>query len=140
MDLPEHDAPTQRYTRSVTLTHSPGFQSRYDFEVESRLVVVALTGNLDSGAVEGLHPQIQELVRAGYRRFVIDMMGLEYLGSLGLRLIVGLANQLKADGAVALCNATAGVRSVIELTKVDQVLKTHATREKATLAVRNACV
>ena len=35
------------------------------------IVIVSLTGNLDPRAVEDLHPQIQELVRAGYRRFVL---------------------------------------------------------------------
>ena len=60
------------------------------------------------------------------------------MGSLGLRLIVGLANQLKRDGTVALCELAAGVRSVVEMTKVGQVLKTYPTRDEAVAAVAAA--
>jgi anti-anti-sigma factor len=139
MDSPEYDSPTRTIKRILLVNTSPGFTSRFEIDDETRVVVVSLTGNLDSVAVEELHPQVQELVRAGYRRYVFDMAELEYVGSLGLRLIVGLANQLKGDGAVAICHATAGVHSVIEMTKVDQVLRTFANREDAAEAVRKAC-
>ena len=139
MHLPEADPPTRAVKRILSVNTSIGFTSRFEIDDDTRVVIVSLTGNLDSVAVEEFHPQVQELVRAGYRRYVFDMMGLEYVGSLGLRLVIGLANQLKSDGAVALCHATGGVRSVIEMTKVDQVLRTYATREDASEAVRRAC-
>jgi anti-sigma B factor antagonist len=139
MHPPEYDLPTRTIKRILHVNTSPGFTSRFEIDDDTPVVVVSLTGNLDSVAVEELHPQVQELVRAGYRRFVFDMMELAYVGSLGLRLIVGLANQLKGDGAVAMCHATAGVRSVIEMTKVDQVLRTFATRDEAAEAVRKVC-
>ena len=139
MHPPEYDSPTRTIKRILHVNTSRGFTSRFEIDDDTRVVIVSLAGNLDSVAVEELHPQVQELVRAGYRRYVFDMMGLEYVGSLGLRLIVGLANQLKGDGAVALCHATGGVRSVIEMTKVDQVLRTYTTREDAAEAVRKAC-
>jgi anti-sigma B factor antagonist len=113
----------------------PPFGSRFEIDDDTRVCVVALTGSMDSVAVDDLHPQVQELVRAGYRRFVFDMLGLEYVGSMGLRLLVGLANQLKGDGGVALCELAAGVRSVIEMTKVNQVLRAFPSRADAVAAV-----
>jgi anti-sigma B factor antagonist len=111
------------------------FTSRFEIDDLTRVCVVTLNGQLDPVAVEDLHPQVQELVRAGYRRYVFDLSGLEYIGSLGLRLMVGLANQVKGDGSVALCDLTAGVRSVIELTKIDQVVPTFHSRAEAVGAV-----
>jgi anti-sigma B factor antagonist len=111
------------------------FGSRFEIDDRTRVCVVALTGKLDSSAVQDLHPQVQELVRAGYRRFVFDMRELEYVGSLALRLFVGLANQLKGKGAVALCGLRAAVRSVVEMTKVDQVLRAYPSRAEAIEAV-----
>jgi anti-sigma B factor antagonist len=123
-------------TRTGPVDTAPRFTSRFEIDDATRVCVVSLTGNLDSAAVEELHPQVQELVRAGYRRFVFDMQGLEYVGSLGLRLLVGLSNQLKGDGGAAMCELRAGVQSVMEMTKVDQVLPAFATRAEAVEAVR----
>ena len=112
------------------------FTSRFEIDDDTRVCVVTLAGNLDPEAVEDLHPQVQELVRAGYTRYVFELSGLEYIGSLGLRLVVALANQVKGTGSVALCDLTDGVRSVLELTKVDRVLPMFHSRAEAVGAVR----
>lgn len=112
------------------------FGSRFEIDDDARVCVVSLTGKLDPVAVDDLHPQVQELVRAGYRKFVFDLAGLEHIGSLGLRLLVGLAHQVKDDGAVALCDLGAGVRSVVELTRINRVLPTFASRSEAVESVR----
>jgi anti-anti-sigma factor len=112
------------------------FTSRFEIDDATRVCVVSLAGKLDPVAVEELHPQVQELVRAGFRKYVFDLSGLDYVGSLGIRLLVGLAHQVKGDGAVALCELRDGVRSVVELTKIDQVIPAYPTRAEAVDAVR----
>ncbi len=113
---------------------TPAFASQFEFTPDNRAVVIALIGKLDPEAVEELHPQIQEVYRAGLRRFVFDLTNLEYAGSLGLRLLVGLQNQVKGEGAVAVCNPTDEVRSMLEMTKLMQLLPEHATRAAALAA------
>ena len=110
------------------------FSSRFEIDDATRVCVVTLAGNLDPEAVDDLHPQVQELFRAGYRRFVFDMASLDYVGSLGLRLLVGLSNQVKGEGSATLCHMRDGVRSVIEMTKLDLVLPTFPSRAAAVAA------
>jgi hypothetical protein len=62
--------------REREMSSHPIFTSRFEIVDESRIVIVSMTGDLDPRAVEDLHPQIQELVRAGYRRFVLDLSAL----------------------------------------------------------------
>ncbi|MCI0700441.1 MAG: STAS domain-containing protein [Planctomycetia bacterium] len=114
----------------------PPFASQFEFAPDNSVVVITLMGKMDTEAVEELHPQIQEVFRAGVRRFVFDLKHLEYASSLGLRLLVGLANQVKGEGAVAMCNPVGAVRSVLEMTKVNQVLPEHPTRAEAVAAIR----
>src|SRR5262245_57050845 len=109
----------------------PKFSSRFEIDDQTRICVVSLNGHLDPTAVDDLHPQIQELVRAGFRRFVFDLSRLDHFGSLGLRLMVGLANQVKEDGAVVLCSVSDKLRSVFQITKTDQVLRTYPSRQDA---------
>lgn len=113
------------------------FTSRFEIDDASRIVTVSLTGNFDPVAVEDLHPQVQELVRAGYRRFLFDLSQLQHIGSLGLRLLVGLHNQLKPDGAVALCALSGKIQSIVDLTKVNHVLRIYANAYDAADALRS---
>jgi anti-sigma B factor antagonist len=112
-----------------------GFTSRFEIDENTRICVVSLTGHLDPEAVEDLHPQVQELVRAGFQRYVFDFTKLQHIGSLGLRLLVGLANQVKGSGAVVLCSVPTAMRSIFEITKVDQVLRIYPNRHAAEDAV-----
>ncbi|MBN9121077.1 MAG: STAS domain-containing protein [Planctomycetes bacterium] len=113
------------------MPQSPAFGCRFEFTPDNGTVVIALSGKMDPEAVEELFPQIQEVFRAGVRRFVFDLSGLEYSGSLGLRLMVGLQNQVKPDGKVAVCAPNEAVRSMLEMTKLTRVLPSYPTREAA---------
>ena len=115
------------------------FTSRFEIDDDSRIVVVSLTGDLDPRAVEELHPQIQELVRAGYRRFVFDLAALDHLGSIALRLLVALAkqvSQVRGEGAVALSGLHERIETLIEMTGVDRILTSYPTRDLAMAALR----
>jgi anti-anti-sigma factor len=114
----------------------PAFACRFEFTPDNRAVVIALAGKLDPAAVEELHPQIQEVYGAGVRRFVFDLSRLEHAGSLGLRLMVGLANQVKGEGAVAVCNPTEAVRRVFEMTRITDVLREYPSRAEALAAIK----
>lgn len=116
----------------------PDFTSRFEIDDLTRIVTVSLTGNLDPAAVDDLHPQVQELVHAGFHHFVFDLSALNHVGSLGLRLMVGLQNQVKDRGAVVLCALSATTTSIVQLTKVNRVLRTYRTRVQAVDAIKNA--
>ncbi len=113
------------------MSDAPAFECQFEFTPDNRAVVIALTGKLDPEAVQELYPQIQEVFRAGLRRFVFDLSDLEYAGSLGLRLMVGLQNQVKPDGRVAVCGPSGAVRSMLEMTKLTQVLPEYPSRDTA---------
>ena len=117
------------------MSKQPTFACQFEFTPDNRAVAIALMGRLDPEGVEELHPQVQEVYRAGVRRFVFDLTHLEYAGSLGLRLLVGLANQVRGEGTVAVCNPTAAVRSMLTMTKLTQLLPCYETREDALAAV-----
>jgi anti-sigma B factor antagonist len=113
------------------------FTSQLETDEHNRLCVVTLTGNFDPVAVEELQPQIQELVNSGFRRYVFDLSQLQHIGSLGLRLLVGLHNQMKGNGAVVLCSVSSRVQAILDLTKVRNVLQQYSSRADAVDAARS---
>jgi anti-sigma B factor antagonist len=119
------------------MSSHPIFTSRFEIVDESRIVIVSMTGDLDPRAVEDLHPQLQELIRAGYRQFVLDLSALDHLGSLALRLFIALAKQVKDGGGVVLCDPSERIAFLISLTNVDRILKVYPTRDLAIAALHN---
>ena len=113
------------------MPESLAFTSQFEFTPDNRAVVIALAGKMDPEAVAELHPQVQEVYRAGLRRFVFDLSDLVYAGSLGLRLMVGLQNQVKGKGGVAVCAPSDAIRSILEMTKLTAVLPPYPTRAAA---------
>src|SRR5262245_25507858 len=124
-------------SKERAMNNRPTFTSRFEIDDESRIVVVSLAGDFDPSAVEELHPQIQELVRAGYRRYVFDLAALDHLGSIALRLLVALAKQVRGEGAVALSGLHGRIETLISMTSVDRILTSYSTRDLATAALRN---
>jgi anti-anti-sigma factor len=116
------------------MPNPPEFVCRFEFTSDSTAVVVVLGGRLDSEAVEELHPQIQDLYRAGMRKFAFDLSGLDHAGSLGLRLLVGLQKQVKGQGRVVLCGSNDAVRAMFQMTKLNDILPEFPTRDEALAA------
>jgi len=81
--------------------------------------VIALTGELD---LDGAHRVAQELQRAeasDVRRIVLDLSGLQFIDSSGIRLILAADARSRMDGdRLALIRGPQPVQRVFELTGV----------------------
>ena len=107
-----------------------------ELDPESRVMVIYLAGKLDPLATEELTPEVDKAYQTGVRRFVFDLSRLEYVGSLGLRLFVGLHNRVRGQGAVALSSVSPGVLTILNMTKLNQILRFYPTRHEAIDAIR----
>jgi len=107
------------------------FASHFEFNSDNTAVIITLVGRLDPEAVDEIYPQIQDVYRAGVRRFVFDLSKLEHAGSLGLRLMLGLRNQVKGEGQVALCTLSEPVRSLFRMMRLHEVLREYPSRAEA---------
>lgn len=113
------------------------FETRTD--PSGAVCVVELVGKLDPEGSELLGPGLTGLFDAGHRRFVLDLSRLGYVGSLGLRVFLTLHNKLKTlGGAVALAAVSAPVAQILELTRVNLLLRRYPTVGEAVDAVRSA--
>jgi len=79
-------------------------------------LVVAPAGRLDSVSSGELERRLVGHLDAGERRLVVDLAGVEYISSAGLRVLLLLAKRLKPPaGALVLCGLGPSVRTVLEL-------------------------
>lgn len=96
------------------------------------VLVVAPTGRVDTTTSDDLERRLLRHVEAGERRLVIDMVGIEYISSAGLRVLLLLAKKLRAaEGELVLCALGPAVRQVFELAGFLPIFRLEASREQA---------
>jgi len=73
--------------------------------------ILGLSGRLDTETAVDVELALQDLLGAGERQFLIDLAGIGYVSSAGLRVLLGLAKQLEGGkGTLRLCGLNASVR------------------------------
>jgi anti-anti-sigma factor len=77
--------------------------------------VLRLSGRLDTETSADFELAAHDLTQAGERRFVVDLGGISYVSSAGLRVLLALAKQLGSSGTLRLCSLAPSVRQVFDL-------------------------
>lgn len=110
----------------VDVTTSPG------------AVIVAPRGRIDHETADAfaaaLEPHLARC-KADAPALVIDMSGIDYVSSVGLRALMVAAKQAEAQaGRIALAALTPMVSEVFEISRFDMVFKVHASVAEALAA------
>ena len=100
-------------------------------QAEGHTRVVA-TGRLDGTWSDHLAKALDELVRAGHDQHVLDMSGIVFVSSLGLRCLLTAYKRLKAvGGSFIVEQPTEAVREVLEMAGMAGMLLAAAPAAKA---------
>lgn len=107
-------------------------------------VVLFPVGRIDHATADTLRDAIAPYVgpsAAGRDRVVIDLSGVEYISSVGLRVLMVASKEAKAHGrALAVCGLQPVVREIFEISRFNLVLKVFATLREALTAVSAAAL
>jgi anti-anti-sigma factor len=116
-----------------TLRESPAYVTE---QREGNVVVLEVSGRLDSAGAAAFEEELLGRVAAGDRHIVVDCSDLRYINSAGLRVLLVAAKRLSADGgAIALAAASGQMRSVVEIVGFDSVFPVCDSVEEAKAAV-----
>jgi len=82
-----------------------------------------LQGRLDAAAVDRIEVKINASAVAPGRDLLVDLSAVEFVASLGIRLLITAARSLKAKGArMVLFGAQPLVHEVLEHVAIDQIV------------------
>lgn len=97
----------------------PGFDCELHHEGDAARV--APSGELDVATVEIIDRRIEEALAGGVRRLVLDLSGLTFMASSGLRLVLRLAEQSDRENGfdLGVVRGPRQVHRVFELTRTD---------------------
>ncbi|MBE7323520.1 STAS domain-containing protein [Nocardioides sp. Y6] len=104
-----------------------------DTTVHGDHVVVRCEGRLTMVAAPSLRSTVENCVAEGHPRVVVDLSPTTFVDSSGLGALVnGLKATRVAGGDLRIAGAPEQVRSVLQLTNLDRVLKPYADVGEAT--------
>lgn len=113
-----HDPPqvTTREPNPLTGEFEP---FRVDVEPARDSVRVAPVGELDIATVDKLGAEVARLRESGFNRIVLDLRGVRFLDSTGLRLVLELDAAARADShELCLIRGADVVHRIFEVTQV----------------------
>lgn len=83
---------------------------------DGKSLIVALSGRLDVVNAPRFESSMLEEVQRGETSFILDLAGLDYISSAGLRALLVLAKRVQAQqGQLLLCGLCGGVREVFDV-------------------------
>jgi anti-anti-sigma factor len=94
--------------------------------------IVAPLGDIDMSNSTHLRASIRPILKEDISKIVLDLQGVPYVDSSALgTLIEGLQLANQAAISFILCNLNESVRSIITLSKLDQIFTIHSSKEDA---------
>ena len=101
-------------------------------ELQDGVRILALSGRLDTETAADVELVLQDLLAAGERRYLVDLAGIGYVSSAGLRVLLALAKKLDGGkGELKLCGLNASVRQVFDMTGFSKLFAIFPTRDAA---------
>ncbi|EJG07356.1 anti-sigma-factor antagonist [Methanofollis liminatans DSM 4140] len=94
--------------------------------------VVSVTGRIDAASAGLLDTELSGLIEGGERTIIVDMGGLEYISSSGLRVLLAAKKNLKkVGGDLSIAALKPFVREVFEISGFLRIFSVHDTVEEA---------
>ncbi len=101
-------------------------------ERRDAIFIVAPVGRVDSNTSSALEAVV--LAHAREARLLVDLSGIEYISSAGLRVFLMLARRVKeAGGRLVLCGMGASVRQVFDLAGFTALFAVETSVEQSLL-------
>lgn len=106
-------------------------------QAQGDVTVLTLQGKLDAVTAPAFEQKVRALVDGGVTRLVVDLAGLDYISSAGLRGLLLLNKMLKAKaGRACLAGVQGNVRSVFEMSGFSSIFEVRDTAAAALETLR----
>ena len=101
--------------------------------------VVHIEGRLDLPGADAMEIVMQQRLSAGGQRLVLNLAGVGYISSAGLRFLLILVKKIQSvNGILVLCCLSSNVLNIINMSGFNQLLKICETEEQAVAVAASA--
>jgi len=101
-------------------------------ESSNGITLLELQGRMDIMGVNEIETKFAAYCSGENVRVIVDMSGVDYLASIGIRLLITNAKSLKSrNGKMVILNPVPDVLSVLEITDIPAIIPVYSNRESA---------
>lgn len=99
---------------------------------EAGALIATANGRIDSRNAQEFEQTMSEAIGDGASIVILDLAGLSYISSAGLRAILVTAKTLrKREAKFALCSLQSAIKEIMEISGFDQVIAIHPSKADA---------
>jgi anti-anti-sigma factor len=103
-------------------------------EKRGKVQIIGLRGRLDAVTSPDVEKRLLAMVAQGNVRIALDLSGLSYISSLGLRVLMAVAKQVRAGGGrMALATLTDTVQEIFKLAGFMELFSVFQTVDEAAI-------
>ena len=122
----------KRLAGGMTEKQRGGKEMQVSTRTEKDVTIVAIAGNLDSNTSAEAQRSLDAILTGGARKIAIDFSGLDYVSSAGLRVMLGVAKQLRASGgALRTFGLNDSVKEVFDISGFSAILSVFPSEADA---------
>lgn len=95
------------------------------------LIITPKVKRIDASIASDFKAKLIDFLDNGDKVIVINLSQVDFIDSSGLGAMVLILRRIGTDGKVKLCKLNESVRSIFELTRLDEVFEIHKSEEGA---------
>jgi anti-anti-sigma factor len=96
------------------------------------VLVLRITGRLDALSSPVAEKKVLDLIHRGNIKLVLDLGGVTYLSSAGMRMLLSTTKKLNVvSGHFAVCSMRSNVLDLLKMSGFDHLLELFKTEEEA---------
>ncbi len=104
---------------------------------ENNVVVVSVVGRMDATTNIEFETECKTLIQAGKTKLLINLEGLEYISSAGLRGVLTIVKLIKQqNGTICFCALQSMVNEVFKVSGFTSMLSIFPTQNEALLSIK----
>lgn len=101
-------------------------------ELDKNITLIKLSGRLDITGVNQIETKFAAHCSGENARVIVDMAKVDYLASIGIRMLVTNAKSLKSrNGKIVILRPTQEVMDVLEMTNIPAIIPVYTNLESA---------
>ena len=141
LDLPRSYSLPGSATKFRSADHTTNQDTnQMDIQTERKdgTLIAKAEGRIDGVNARDFEEALKAAISDEDSTVVMDLEGLSYISSAGLRVILLIAKTLrKRNAELMLCSLSDPIREVFEISGFDKIIPVHASREQALAAAGN---
>jgi len=96
------------------------------------VIVLGISGKINTEASEDLLSKMTDLIDSGARHLILDLSGVDYINSSGLRVLLTVAKRMTdLSGKIALAHVTELIYQVLHVSGCTSHIAVYPSREEA---------